>query len=130
MIRQIKCSALSVVVCILITSTFADGPQPVPERQYGELKNQLNNSRMERAFGNKKIEVLDIISATEEVNNGKSYNILAKISINGRTEKCCFVAQNFFPRQHGYFIIKATVGAKKCKWIKFRQPFQLEWISW
>lgn len=112
MIRQVF--AVSFIVCILIANAVADASQPVPEKQYGELKKQLNISRMERAFGNKKIEVLDIISATEEVYNGKSYNILATISIDGRTKKCCFIAHNFFPRQNGYFIIEATVGAKEC----------------
>lgn len=114
MTRQFNTFAVSFILCIFIANAFTDELHPVPESQYVELKNQLNTSKMERAFGNKKIEVLDIISATEQINNGKTYNILATISVNGRTEKCCFIAQNFFPRQQGYFIIKATVGARKC----------------
>lgn len=115
MIRQLNIFTMSFIVCTSIAIAFADGPHPVPETQYGELKNQLNISNMERAFGSKKIEVLDIISATEQAYNGRSYNILATISIDGKiAKKCCFVAHNFFPRQQGYIIIKATVGVKKC----------------
>lgn len=110
--------AVLFVVCILIVAAFADGLHPVPENQYDELKFQLQNSKMDRFFGGKSIQVLDIVSATEQVLNGKNYHILANISINGRTKKCCFNAQNFFPRQDGYFIIKADVGAKKCWWQK------------
>lgn len=114
MIRQVNVFAIAFMVCIVIADSFADGLHPVPESQYGEVKKQLQHSKMERFFREANIQILDILSATVETNNGKNYNILSTISINGRSKKCCFNAHNFFPRQDGYFIIKAKVDAKKC----------------
>lgn len=114
MIRQVNIFAVAFIACILIADAFAGGLYPVPESQYGELKQQLKNSNMGLVFGNTNIQVLDILSATEEVVENKNYHILATIVIDGRTEKCCFIVHHFFPPQQRFFVISADVGARKC----------------
>lgn len=114
MIRQVNIFTVSFTLCILVADTFAGGLYPVPESQYGELKTQLKNSNMGRVFGSTSIQVLDIVSATEQVVENKNYHIMANILINDRIEKCCFIVHHFFPRQERFFVISADVGARKC----------------
>lgn len=114
MIRQIKISVASFILCILISTAFADGLYPVPTRQYDDLKTKLRNSNMERTFGSTKVDVLDIKSVSEQVVDERNYHILATIVIDGRIEKCCFVVHHFHPPQQRFFIVSADVGARKC----------------
>lgn len=124
MIRQLNIFAISFVVCISIADAFmpyslfppmAGGHSPVPAQRCGELKSQLESSNMGSALGGTaSVRILNILSATQQVVAGMKYHILATVSIDGRTEKCCFIVHHSLPPQRRFNVLSAEVGVQEC----------------
>lgn len=117
MVRQLNIFAISFVVCISSIS-IADGwvlgsYLPLPSDHFDSLKSNLESANMNSAFGGASVRILDILSAKHQLGaSNPTYRILATISINGRTEKCCIDLLRTFNRE--FIVAKAKVGAQKC----------------
>lgn len=119
MFRRVNIFVIAFVCISSISIVHAGVPggySETPEREYDKLKIKLQNSNLGSALGPKSscVNVVDILSAYQQVVAGMNYKIEAIVEINGKPKECCFkVYQNLPPNPH-FNVNCAQCGACEC----------------
>lgn len=79
--------------------TIVGGYTAVPPSEYENLQIKLHNANLRSALKSTSscVDVVQIVSAAQQVVAGMNYRIVAIISLNGQSKKYCFLLYQSLP---------------------------------
>lgn len=114
MFRLVNCFAFPFVFIsffyIADAQSIPGGYSPAPRSEYEDLKIKLQNSNIKSALGteNSSVEVVKIVSASQQVVAGMNYRIEATIKINRKSYEYCFKVEQSLPPNPTFNVVCAS----------------------